>query len=266
MPGSPSQRRDPDGLDGGIGSKGRRESASSICDGPVGVVIGVGQNESRMVLRVVPPSPDVAHCRWPDPHCWPDLDEHRHRWGLAAWEWMATWCPTSLAQIPDPVGYFTELDRLASAEEQRIHQALVRAGVDFPDTCAEEAVEAEWVRLPKEVETPVWEPTWPDLVKVTVPHFRDYGDGTFAPAFVEDTVASIHKLADDIVLLWVQDPDNHDRDGTLAAPAPMQGILDNQLTPLYRHLVWDLAAREVRQHHSHDARYRQLHDYPTPTY
>ena len=139
-----------------------------------------------MVLRIVLPPPDVAYCRWPSPHYWPDLDEHTQRWGLAAWEWMATWCPMSLAQIPDPVGYFTELDRLASAEEQRIHQALVRARVDHPDIRAEEAVEAEWVRIPKEVETPVWEPTWPDLVKVTIPHFRDYGDGTFAMAFVEE--------------------------------------------------------------------------------
>ena len=122
------------------------------------------------------------------------------------------------------------------------------------------------MRLPKEVATPVWEPTWPDLVKVTVPHFRDYGFGTFAVAFVDNAVASIHKLAEDILWLWVQDPDDHDRDGTLAAPTPMQGILDNQLSSLYRHLIWDLAAREARQYHPDDPRYHQLHHYPTPTY
>lgn len=91
-------------------------------------------------------------------------------------------------------------------------------------------------------------------------------DGTFAVAFVEDAVASIHKLADDILLLWVQPADNHDRDGTLAAPAPIQGILDSQLTPLYRHLIWDLAAREARKYRPDDPRYQQLHNYPTPTY
>ena len=219
-----------------------------------------------MVLRIVPPPPDVAHCRWPGQRYWPDLDEHTQRWGLAAWEWMATWCPMSLSQITDPVAYFTELDGLASAEERFIHQALARAGVDYPDICAEEAVEAEWVRIPKEVETPVWEPTWPDLVRVTAPHFRDYRDGTFALAFVENTTTSIHKLAEDVLLLWVQDPDHLERDGTLAAPAPMQGILDTQLSPLYRHLIWDLAARDARHSHPHDTRYRQLHDYPAPTY
>ena len=232
---------------------------------PHRVVVGVGQNRSTDGVANSSPTPDVAHCRWPGPYQWPDLDEHTQRWGLAAWEWMATWCPVSLAQIPGPVGYFTKLDRLASAEEKRIHQALVRAGVDYPDIGAEEAVEAEWVRIPKEVETPVWEPTWPDLVRVTVPHFRDYGDGTFALAFVENAITSIHKLAEDVLLLWVQDPDHLERDGTLAAPAPMQGILDNQLSPLYRHLIWDLAARDARHSLPHDARYRQLHDYPAPT-
>lgn len=219
-----------------------------------------------MVLRIVLPPPEVAHCRWPDPNYWPDLDEHTNRWGLAAWEWMATWCPKSLAQIPSPTDYFTELDRLATAEEERIHQALARAGAEYADICAEEAVEAEWVKLPKEVSTPVWEPTWPDLVRVTVPHYRDYGDGTFAVAFVEDAVARIHNLANDILSLWVQPAVNHDRDGTLAAPAPMQGILDTQLTPLYRHLIWDLAAREARKYHAEDPRYQQLHNYPTPTH
>ena len=217
-----------------------------------------------MVLQITLPSPDVAHCRWPEPQHYPDLDEHTTPWGSAAWEWMATWCPKSLAQIADPSRHFIELDSLATAEEQRIHQALVRAGVDYPDIRAEEAVEAEWVRIPKEVDRPVWEPTWHDVVEMTVPHFRDNWDGTFTLVFVEEAVATISKLADDILMLWTQDPHDHQRDGTLAAPAVMQGILDNQLSPLYRHLIWDLAARRARLFHPHDPRYHQLRQYPTP--
>ena len=82
--------------------------------------------------------------------------------------------------------------------------------------------------------------------------------------FVEEAVATISKLADDILMLWTQDPHDHQRDGTLAAPAVMQGILDNQLSPLYRHLIWDLAARRARLFHPHDPRYHQLRQYPTP--
>lgn len=89
------------------------------------------EREQEMVLRIVLPPTDVAHCRWPDPDWWPDLDERTHRWAQAAWEWMATWCPRSLAQIPSPASYFTALDLLASAEEHSIHQALLRAGTEI---------------------------------------------------------------------------------------------------------------------------------------
>jgi hypothetical protein len=45
----------------------------------------------------------------------------------------------------------------------------------------------------------------------------------------------------------------------------MQGGLDNQFSPLYRHLIWNLAARDARERYPHDAGYRQLRDYPAPT-
>ena len=223
-----------------------------------------------MVLRIVLPPGGVAHCRWPSPEHLPDPDSEMI-WGAEAWEWMAVWCPHSLARIADPAAYFARLDAQMETEETSIRRALRRrtaAGVDA-GRLAERAVRAEWVTLGPEVNTPVWSPDWSPTVTTTLPvrSRRNWG-GSTTVLETEDVIFGLDELAEVVLELWTQDPADHHERYLLEwmSPHTMQQVLDRQLDVLYRHLVWDLAAREARRHYPHDARYTQLRAYPSPPY
>ena len=192
-------------------------------------------------------------------------------WGREAWEWMATWCPHSLAEIGDPAGYFARLDAAMDAEETSIRSALrnrAAAGVDA-GWLAERAVRAEWVTLSREVNTPVWSPEWSPTVRVTLPALSQRNwDGSTTVLETEDVTFDLDELAVEVLDLWTQDPADHHERYLLEwmSPHTMQQVLDRQLTALYRHLVWDLAAREARRLHPDDPRYTQLRAYPSPPY
>ena len=203
----------------------------------------------RMVLRMVLPSGGVAHCRWPFPEYVPDPDSEL-LWGTEAWEWMAAWCPFSLARIGDPAAYFARLDARMEAEETSIRRALrnqVATGVDA-GWLAERAVRAEWVTLGREVNTPVWSPEWSPTVTAALPALsRRNWDGSTTVLETEDVTFGLREFAGLVLELWTQDPADHHERYLLEwmSPLTMQGVLDRQLSVLYRHLVWDLAAREA---------------------
>ena len=157
------------------------------------------------------------------------------------------------------------------SEEWSIRRALRRqaaAGVDA-DRLAERAVRAEWVTLGPEVNTPVWSPEWSPTVTVTLPvRSRRNWDGSTTVVETEDVTFGLDELAEVVLELWTQDPADHYERYLLEwmSPHTLQQVLEGQLGVLYRHLVWDLAAREARRHFPDDVRYTQLRAYPSPPY
>ena len=224
-----------------------------------------------MALQItLPDSEKVARCRWPRPDFRDPIRTATMVWGRRAWEWMAAWCPLSLAQIPDPIEHFAHQDQLMKAEELRILDNLRRQpptpGRNRFDQ-AQEAVWAEWVRVRPEVDTPVWSRTWEDTIRFTAPLRREEPDRTRTTVGTEKRSEYLSRLAIEALLLWTQDPDDDGEYGTMMlAPSTMQHILDYQIPPLYRHLIWDTAARRARETFPNDPRYTQLRAYPSPPY
>ena len=116
-----------------------------------------------------------------------DLSGHeamvRREWGMAAWAWMAEWCPTSLAAMPDPVAHFTAIDNRLRAEQVRLRETTPLLAGETPGAfqfrvsdLVKEQARAE--RPPPEVERPVWDREWSDVIRYRHPMERR-ADGTW---------------------------------------------------------------------------------------
>ena len=219
-----------------------------------------------MALRIALPAPEIARHRWPEP----DLSGHeamvRREWGMAAWGWMAAWCPKTLAAIPDPVAHFTAVDDRLTAEQVRLREATPLAAGETPgefqfrlSDLVEEKARAEWP--PPEVERPVWDREWSDVIRYRHPLERG-PNGKWLGGRQEQCVTTLGRLATEMLGMWTQDDDARTH---LVAPSVCQSILD-RMEPLSRHLVWDAAARKARKVHPTDPEYQQLRNYPSPPY
>ena len=219
-----------------------------------------------MVLRIALPTPEIARHRWPEP----DLSGHeamvRREWGLAAWGWMATWCPKTLAAIPDPVAHFTAMDDRLTAEQLRLREATPLLRGETPgefqfrvSDLVEAKARAEWP--PPEVERPVWDREWSDVIRYRHPLERG-PDGKWLAGRQERCMTTLGRLAAEMLGMWTQEDDARTH---LVAPSVMQSILD-RMEPLSRHLVWDAAARKARKVHPTDPEYQQLRNYTSPPY
>lgn len=219
-----------------------------------------------MVLRIALPAPEIARHRWPEP----DLSGHealvRREWGLAAWGWMAAWCPKTLAAMEDPVAHFTAMDDRLTAEQLRVREATPLLRGETPgefqfrvSDLVEAKARAE--RPPPEVERPVWDREWSDVIRYRHPLERG-PDGKWLGGRQERCVTTLGRLAAEMLGMWTQADDARTH---LVAPSVMQSILD-RMEPLSRHLVWDAAARKARKVHPTDPEYQQLRNYPSPPY
>ena len=214
-----------------------------------------------MPLRIALPPSDVERYRWPDPDLAGRADLAAMAWGLRAWEWMAQWCPTALATISDPAAHFAALDEQIRAEEVRLLESTPAAFQDRVD----DQVASKWVKLPPEVDEPVWDPEWSDVIRYREPIRQLTEDGEWLELGRERAEAALPQLAIAMLRMWTQDDDERTY---LLPPSEMQGLLDrmSRKDPLALHLLWDRAARRARTVFPTDPEYKKLRDYPSPPY
>ena len=219
-----------------------------------------------MTLRIALPAPEIARYRWPDPALSGRLAMVSREWGMTEWEWMAEWCPLTLAAIPDPVEHFKAVDRRLTAEEIRLSETTPKHPGETPgafqfrvfDLVEEQALAA---RPEPEVERPVWGREWSDVIHYRHPT-RQGPDGKWLAHSEEQCATTLPRLRMEMLYIWTQEDDERTH---LLAPSVCQSILD-QMKPLTRHLIWDAAARLTRKVFPTEPEYQPLRDYPSPPY
>lgn len=194
-----------------------------------------------MLTVVLPPSPEIARCRIP---------EHVKLYGIggmgtAAWKWMAMWCPRQLAAIDDPETHFKALDKTLwqILKESEIHIADELGVTDLndpeqmgePQEIAWEKLRRDWIEVCKEEPTPVWDPEWAEF---EIPYGENlWGRDEGLPL---DMVATeVFEHIGPVKLWWPREQRQRQRE--------LQQIIHEEMSPLGRHLTFDMAARMARR-------------------
>lgn len=214
-----------------------------------------------MVNIALPPSQEIARCRVPETI---GIQARIGQMGTAAWTWMAMWCPRHLATISDQEAHFKALDRklerILTESEIRIGQQLGVTDLDDPEQMAEPQevamanLRADWVEVCREEPTPVWDPEWTEF-KVA------YGEslwGRYQGLPIDMLAREIIEHMGPVKLWWTAAKRQRQRE--------LQQILDREMSPLGRHLTFDLAARMARRLDSRPAEMGELVNYPSPPY
>ena len=211
------------------------------------------------MLKITPPPPAVAGCRWPVPN------PNRHLWWLPLageiWAWMAERCPAALARIPDPQDHFGSLD-------YELEEQAEKLGVRPLEYAQGRVMLA--ARPPAETAFLVWDRRWEAEIEVDIP-VGPVVRPWWEPQETDPLPTDMEEIAKAITdWLWTM-PEEHHLFGDPTVPISLMLMTPNQaqwvldrMTPLLRHLIWDLAARRARTLHPDDPAYRELRRYPNP--